>query len=193
MVQVWLHCSKSQSSPDVLLVREIDQRFVPSSSRRRLPRTCDVTRRFQRVACGIAISSRICRGTQASFIFSALTDPKYVPVRVPHVHLADVPRHVSRWESDVQPGGHAVSVNLVDVVHPHRHPHAPVDSFVSARSKRGGVRPLAAAPLSPLAEKDLAFARPDRPESPRRSPVPALPPAQLLEPCEARGDVGYFR
>src|SRR5260370_29261112 len=147
--------------------------------------------RPRRVPCGIAISSRICRGTQASFIFSALNDPKYVPVPVPHVNLADVPRHASRWESDVQAGGHAVSVNLVDVVHPHRHPHAPVDSFVSARSKRGGVRPLTAAPLTPLAEKNLGFARPDRPQSPRRSPLPALPPAQPPEPCEARGGVGY--
>src|SRR5712692_6095389 len=47
-----------------------------------------------------------------------------MPVRVPHVHLADVPRHVRRRESDVQPGGHALSMNLVNVLHPHRHPHS---------------------------------------------------------------------
>src|SRR5260370_33259774 len=54
----------------------------------------------------------------------ALADPENVPVRMPHVHLADVPRHVGRRESDVQPGGHALSVHLVNVLHPHRHPHA---------------------------------------------------------------------
>ena len=31
----------------------------------------------------------------------ALADPKYVPVRMPHVHLAYVPRHVGRRESNV--------------------------------------------------------------------------------------------
>jgi len=53
-----------------------------------------------------------------------LSDPKYVPVRVPHVHLADVPRHISRRESNVQPGCYAVFVNLVNVIDPQRHPHA---------------------------------------------------------------------
>jgi hypothetical protein len=39
---------------------------------------------------------------QSKSLFAcALADPKYVPVRVPHVHLADVPRHVGRRESDV--------------------------------------------------------------------------------------------
>ena len=77
----------------------------------------DVTRRFQKIACRIAISSRICRGTQASFIFNALSAPKYVPVPMPNVHLAGVPRHVSRRESDVQPGGHAVSVKSTSSTH----------------------------------------------------------------------------
>jgi len=116
-----------------------------------------------------------------------------VPVRVPHVHLSDVPRHVSRWESDVQPGGHTVSVNLVNIVDPHRHPHALVGRFISVGFERRNVRTPASASLRPLAKKERAFARPDCPESRRRSLVPALPPAQLLEPCKARGDVGYVQ
>jgi hypothetical protein len=89
---------------------------------------------------------------------SALADPKYVPVRVPHVHLADVPRHVGRCESDVQTGGDTLSVDRVHIVYPHRHPDALVSRLVSTWSKRGGVRPLAAAPLASLAKKDFAFA-----------------------------------
>ncbi len=85
----------------------------------------------------------------------ALADSKYVPVRVPHVHLADAPRHVSGWESDVQPASHALSVDLVNVVHPYRHPDAPIGCFISVWSKREGVRPPAA---TPLAKKDLTFA-----------------------------------
>ncbi len=36
-----------------------------------------------------------------------------MPVRMPHVHLADIPWHIGRWERDVQPGGHALPVDLV--------------------------------------------------------------------------------
>jgi len=77
-----------------------------------------VTRRFQklRIAGGIVISSpTFARDTPASFFIcalKALADPKYVPVRMPHVHLADAPRHVSGWESDVQPGSHALSCSI---------------------------------------------------------------------------------
>ncbi len=48
----------------------------------------------------------------------ATADAKYVPVRVAQVHLADVPRHVGRWEGDFQTSGHALFVDLVNVVHP---------------------------------------------------------------------------
>jgi len=100
-------------------------------------------------------------GTTGSFFVCApktFADSKYVPVRVPQVHLADVPWHVSGWESDVQPGSHALSVDLVNVVHPDGHPHAFVGRFVSAWSKRGGVRASATATLASQAKKDLAFA-----------------------------------
>src|SRR6266403_2695168 len=87
----------------------------------------------------------------------SLADPKDMPVRMPHVHLADIPWHIGRWERDVQPGGHALHVDLVHVVNPHRHPDALVSRFVSVWSKRGGVRAPAAAPLAALAKKALAF------------------------------------
>src|SRR6266403_1178471 len=64
---------------------------------------------------------------------------------------------MSAGERDVQPGGHALPVDLVHVVNPHRHPDALVSRFVSVWSKRGGVRAPAAAPLAAPAKKDLAF------------------------------------
>jgi hypothetical protein len=91
-------------------------------------------------------------------VLKTLADSKYVPVRVPQVHLADVPGHISWWESDVQPGSHTLSVDLVNVVHPDGHPHASVRRFVPVRSKRGRVRPSATATLASLAKKDFAFA-----------------------------------
>ncbi|SRR6266852_5204983 len=89
---------------------------------------------------------------------NALADPKDVPVRVSHMHLADPPRHVGWRESDIQPGGHALSVDLVNVVHPHRYPDAFVSRLVSVWSKRGCVCPLALASLASLTKKDLALA-----------------------------------
>ena len=90
-------------------------------------------------------------------MLNPLADPKDMPVRMPHVHLADVPWHIGRWEGDVQPGGHALLVDLVHVVNPHGHPDALVSRFISVWSKRGGVGPPAAAPLAANAKKDLAF------------------------------------
>src|SRR2546425_852518 len=88
----------------------------------------------------------------------ALADSEDVPIRVPYVHLADVPRHVGRWESNVQPSGHALTVDFVNVVNPHRHPHALVGHFISVRRERRNVRTPAVASLRALAKKDLAFA-----------------------------------
>lgn len=120
----------------------------------------------------------------------ALADAKYVPVRVTQVHLAYVPRHVSRRESDVQPSGHALFVDLLNIVHPDGHPRALVGRFLSLRSKRGSVCPSASTALASLTKKDLAFTGAHRSESRRRAPVPALFPTPLLEPGKARGDVG---
>lgn len=90
--------------------------------------------------------------------FNALADAKDVPIRVSQVHLAHVPRHVGWWESDVQPGGYALSVDFVNVLHPHGHPGALVGCFISFSGKRRSVRTFAAATLRPLAKKYLAFA-----------------------------------
>ena len=62
-------------------------------------------------------------------------------IRVTDVHLANLPRHVGRWENNMQCGGHALSVDCVDVVHPNRHPHAVIGCFVSVIPKRGGIWP----------------------------------------------------
>jgi hypothetical protein len=65
-----------------------------------------------------------------------------MPVRVPHVHLADVPRHVGRWEGDVQPGGHALLVDLVHVVN-----HTDIQTPLSAVWSPSGPNVEAFAPL----------------------------------------------
>src|SRR5437899_1390649 len=89
---------------------------------------------------------------------NAPADTKYMSVRVPQVHLADIPRHVGRWESHIEAGGHALFVNLINVIHPHGHPSTFVSRLVSVRSKCGGVRSPASAALPSLAKKNLAFA-----------------------------------
>ncbi len=81
-----------------------------------------------------------------------------MPIRVPQVHLAYVPRHLGRRKRDIQPGGHALSIDLINVFYPHGHPGAFVGRLVSVRSKRGGIRPPAAPSLAAHAKKDLAFA-----------------------------------
>jgi hypothetical protein len=64
-------------------------------------------------------------------ILSAFAYAKQMPVGVPNVHLADMPRHVGRGESDIQPSGNALSMDLINVVHPNRHPCALVGLFIS--------------------------------------------------------------
>jgi hypothetical protein len=76
-----------------------------------------------------------------------------VTIRVTDVHLANLPRHFGRWESNIQCGGHALSVDFVDVVHPNRHPHAVIGCFVSVIPKRGGIWSLAAPSLGPWQRK----------------------------------------
>src|SRR6266566_2102253 len=109
------------------------------------------------------------------------------------VHFADVPRHVGRGKGDIQPCGHALFVDLVNIVHPDRHPDTFVSLFVSVLLEGGRVRTAAATSLRSLAKKNLAFARPNRSKSRRRSPIPTLPPAPLLEPREAGSDVGHVQ
>ncbi len=74
-------------------------------------------------------------------------------------------RCISRTFHGMSVGGKVTSspaathcVGRINVVHPHGHPSAFVGGLVSVWSKRGGIRPPAAAPLASLAKKDLAFA-----------------------------------
>src|SRR5437667_1455695 len=57
-------------------------------------------------------------------------DPEHVAIRMAKVHLANVPRHIGRRKCDLQPGGDALLVHLVHIVHPDRHP----DALVASRS-----------------------------------------------------------
>ena len=84
-------------------------------------------------------------------------DPEHVAIRMAKVHLADIPRHIGGWKCDLQPGGHALLVQLVHVVHPDRHPDALIALFVSVLLKRGGVCAAAAASLRPLTKKNASF------------------------------------
>jgi hypothetical protein len=91
------------------------------------------------------------------YIHSAFAYSKYMPIRMSNMHLADTPRHIGRWESDIQPSGNALPMDFVNVIHPNRHPRALVRNFISIRPKRRGVRPLAAASLAAQAKKYLGL------------------------------------
>src|ERR1035438_7731177 len=121
-------------------------------------------------------------------------DPEHVPIRMPQVHLADVPRHIGGRKCDLQSGGHAMLVHLVHVVHPDRHPDALVALFVSVLLKRCGVRAAAAASLRPLTKKDASFfTRSNRAKRRRRSPVPQFLPSPLLKPRDRAGDIRHVQ
>lgn len=121
-------------------------------------------------------------------------DPEHVAIRMAKVHLANVPRHIGGRKCDLQPGGDAMLVHLVHVVHPDRHPDALVALFVSVLLKRGGVRAAAAASLRPLTKKDASFlTRSNRAKRRRRSPVPQFLPSPLLKPRDRAGDVGHVQ
>src|SRR5271167_4979144 len=110
------------------------------------------------------------------------------------MHLADVPRHIGGRKCDLQPGGDAVFVHLVHIVHPDRHPDALVALFISLLLKRGGVRAAASASLRPLTKKDASFlSRSNRAKRRRRSPVPQSLPSPLLKPRDRAGDVGHVQ
>src|SRR5215467_4043600 len=84
------------------------------------------------------------------------TDAKHMPVRVPQMHLAHVPRHVHRRKSDIQPCRHALFVNRVHVLHPNGHPDALIRRLVALRPERSNVCSSTAASLATLAKKNLA-------------------------------------
>src|ERR1700680_1821708 len=121
------------------------------------------------------------------FGLESAADPEHVAIGMAKVHLANVPRHIGGRKCDLQPGGEAMLVHLVHVVHPDRHPDALVALFVSVPLKRGGVRAASAASLRPLAQKDAGLlTRSYRAKRRRRSPVPQFlpfPTSQTTRPC----------
>src|SRR4026208_110643 len=103
-------------------------------------------------------------------------DSEDVTVRVPHVHLPGIPRHVGGRPGDVKTLLETALVDGVDVVHPDRHPHALVGGIVPFRPERPLESAPAPAALGVLAQEDLALARAHAPEVGRRAPLPRLPP-----------------
>src|SRR5256885_1561030 len=118
------------------------------------------------------------------FLLDPLTDAEHVSVRMPHVHLPHVPRHVGwrpcHFESLLQ----AVAMDAVDIGDPDRHPDTLVSGLIAARAERRPRRTFAAATLTAFAKKDLGISREHAAESRRLAPVPSLFPSELLEPRE---------
>ena len=96
-------------------------------------------------------------GLKLVFGGQAFADAEDVAFRVAEVHLANVPRHICWWERNLQPCGNAVPMHLVDIVDPHRHPHALVACFVVVHLECGRIGTPAAASLRALAEKNAGF------------------------------------
>ena len=128
------------------------------------------------------------------FWLGSAANPEHVAIGMAKVHLANIPGHIGRRKGDFQPGGEALLVHLVHVVHPHRHPDALISLFISVLLKRGGVRAAAATSLRPLTKKNAGFfTRSHRAEGCRRSPVPQFLPSPLFKPRESARDVGHVQ
>src|ERR1700756_1877541 len=84
------------------------------------------------------LCQRYLEGARMSWRLSldALADAEDVTVRVPHVHLSHMPRHVRGRKGDLQSTGTTLSVDIVDIVHEYRHPHALVSLLISVGAKR---------------------------------------------------------
>src|ERR1051326_9620716 len=98
------------------------------------------------------------------------------------MHFADVPGHILRWASHVEPFRQAMAMHRVDVINPKRHQSALVARLVAFHLKCGGVWPFTATALRPLAKKNLHIATSHGAESCRRAPLPPFSPAPLREP-----------
>src|ERR1700730_7519528 len=116
-----------------------------------------------------------------------------MPIRVPHMHLPHIPRHVRRRKSHFQPSGNTLPVDLIYIIHPHRHPHALIACLVSILLKCGRVRPPTTSALRTVAQKNLHCTRPHRPESGRCSPIPQLLPPPLRKPSKTRHHVRHIQ
>lgn len=128
--------------------------------------------------------------TANRLLLQALTDPEYVAVGVPDMHLANLPRHVLGGPGHLHPLLQTVLVDGVDIVDPNRHPDPVVAFLVPVGTERERRRAASPAPLRVLAKEDLAVPRADAAEPGWISPLPALGPSELLEPLEAGTNVG---
>src|SRR5262249_24726455 len=95
------------------------------------------------------------------FILNPLADSEDMPVRVPHVHLPNIPCHVGRRPSDLESLLNAALVDGVNIVYPDLHPYAFVGRFIAFRAERHLDRALPTTTLTVLAQKDLAIAGTD--------------------------------
>src|SRR5262249_25814452 len=86
------------------------------------------------------------------------THSKHMPVRMPQMHLAHIPRHVVRWKRHFDPSGDALLVNRVHILDPHGHPRALIRRFVSIHLKRRGIRSLPSSTLRAQTKENLALA-----------------------------------
>src|SRR6478736_2245943 len=109
------------------------------------------------------------------------------------MHLADIPRHVSRRKCDIQSCSDTRRVYRINVLNPDRHPDALIFCLIAILLEGGGVCAAAEASLRTPAQKYSAHARPKRAERRRRSPIPELLPSPLFKPGKAGGHVGYVQ
>src|SRR5438132_8935638 len=105
-------------------------------------------------------------------------DSEDVPVWVPHVHLANMPRHVGGRPGDFKTLLEAALVDGVHIVHPDGHPHALVGSVIPLRTERHLDSALAPATLGVLAQENLACAGADARKRGGTAPVPGFLPAE---------------
>ena len=105
------------------------------------------------------------------------------------VHLANAPRHVGGWPGDFDAFVNAELLDGVDIIHPHRHPHALVAGFGSL-AECGWVRAFAASALPALAQEDFEMANAHRAKRRRAAPFESFLKAELFKPLEALLDVG---
>jgi hypothetical protein len=122
--------------------------------------------------------------------FKALANAKNVTVWMPDVHFSDIPRHIRGSERYVQTLTYTLPVNLIDIIHKHRHPDSFVCLLVAKRSEGSCVRASPASSLAILAEENLARPRANGSKCWRCSPIPQSFPAPLLKPLKTLRDIG---
>jgi hypothetical protein len=86
-----------------------------------------------------------------SFLASTAADSEDVAVRMPDMHLPDVPRHIGWGPGDFEALIDAAAMDFVDIIDPDRHPYSLVAFFVTFRTESHFVRAFSTAALSTFA------------------------------------------